>query len=332
MLGNNHLSKKFVTNIFSSEIELELTLELYWNDERLNVTDCDGFIDNSTLQRIWTPRPDIFHKSFIEKIKRIGGTTDFFSADPEDFYWYLELYVGIQCQFAFAFYPFDTHSCNVIFTSFFHTNQIVEYSSWELIDESEEIQHALKYDVEYNKIMDDMFREVLNYSTCGFNVKLTRHLEAAFINKFMPSFMIVMIAFCRYQIPNDRVVTQMKYFTYFSFWIPPSSSIPGRMGLLITAYLVLTNMSTSTQEFDASIFTAMDAWFVACRLLVGAALFEFALLIKLISNENKIHPQQYGIQYEIDDRCRLYDKITFWAFSSSFILFAFVYGVICMSH
>ena len=62
------------------------------------------------------------------------------------------------------------------------------------------------------------------------------------------------------------------------------------MGLHITAFLVLTNMSTSAQEFDASIFAAMDAWFVAFRLLVVAALFEFALLIKLFSNENKVHP------------------------------------------
>ena len=103
------------------------------------------------------------------------------------------------------------------------------------------------------------------------------------------------------------------------------------MGLLITAYLVLTNMSTSTQEFDATIFTAMDAWFVACRLVVGAALFEFALLIKILSRVDKVNPN-HDIKGEIDNKCRKYDKVAFWAFSSLFILFALVYGVVCMSH
>ena len=198
MLSYDHMCKLILRNISSSEIELELTLMVYWNDERLNVTgNCDGFIDNSTLEKIWIPKPDIYHKSFIEKIERIGGTTDYFSADPSTLYWYLELYVGIQCPFDFSFYPFDTHQCNVLFTSFFHTDEVVNYTSWNLDDESKENQHALEYDVEYNMMTDG---DQYGYPTCGFTVKLKRHLEAAIINKFIPSFMIVMVAFCRYQV------------------------------------------------------------------------------------------------------------------------------------
>ena len=92
------------------------------------------------------------------------------------------------------------------------------------------------------------------------------------------------------------------------------------MGLLITAYLILTNMSISNHEFEASVFTAMDAWFVACRLLVGGALFEFALVIKL-STRAKVDQQQYSARIQIDDKYRLYDSIAFWAFSSVFIIF-----------
>ena len=205
MLGNDHLLNLYnLRSIFSSEIELELSVALYWSDERLNVTgNCTGFIDNSTLNRIWTPRPDIHHKSFIEKVERIGGTTDYFSADPDYFHWWLEIYVGIQCPFDFSFYPFDTHQCNVLFTSHFLTDQVVNYTAGDLIDDSMEIQHALKYDVEY-KMERDEDSLSYNYPTCGFNIKLTRHLEAAFINKFIPSFMTVMIAFCRYQVLNFR--------------------------------------------------------------------------------------------------------------------------------
>ena len=104
------------------------------------------------------------------------------------------------------------------------------------------------------------------------------------------------------------------------------------MGLLITAYLILTNMSTSTQEFDAHVFTAMDAWFVACRFLVVLALFEFTLLIKLLSGVEEGHPQRKDIKRELIGKCRLYDKIAFWLFISLYILFAFIYGTVCMFH
>ena len=178
---------------------------MYWKDERLNVTGyCDGFIDNSTLEKIWTPQPDVYHKSFIEKIERISGTTDYFSADPSTFHWYLELYVGIQCPFDFSFYPFDTHHCDMVFSSHFHTDQVVQYKSSELVDDSKEVQHALKYDVEYTLTIDDKYLYYYNHSTSGFSVTLTRHLAAAFINQFIPSFMVVMIAFCRYHIIHFR--------------------------------------------------------------------------------------------------------------------------------
>ena len=191
---------------FSSEIELELIVEFYWYDTRLNVTDCDGFIDKSTLQKIWTPQPDVLHKSFIEKVERIGGTTDYISADPDYLYWWLKLYVGIQCPFDFSFYPFDTHHCDVLFQSHVHTNKVVNYTSSDPYDESMEIQHALKYDVEY-KIQTNEEKLSYDYPTCGFTVKLSRHLQAALINKFIPSFMLVMISFCRYPIIHLRKMT-----------------------------------------------------------------------------------------------------------------------------
>ena len=101
------------------------------------------------------------------------------------------------------------------------------------------------------------------------------------------------------------------------------------MGLLITAYLILTNMSISNHEFEASVFTAMDAWFVVCRLLVGGALFEFALLIKL---SLKVDQKQNDIRGEFEKQCRVYDKIAFRAFNSALILFTLAYGIVCMSH
>ena len=184
-----------VRSSFSSEIELDIVLDVSWKDERLNITgNCNGFIDNSTLTRIWTPRTDIYHKSAIKIVDRIGATTDFYSADPDYIYWYLQLVLAVQCPFDFSFYPFDAQWCNVIFASHFHTDQVVQYSTWALNDDSKEIQQALKYGIQYEELPNDSY---YNYSTSGFKVKLSRHLTYALTNTFIPSFITVMIAFCR---------------------------------------------------------------------------------------------------------------------------------------
>ena len=122
----------------------------------------------------------------------------------------------------------------------------------------------------------------------------------------------------------------MKQQIRLSFWIPPTASIPGRMGLLITAYLILTNMATSARAFDAKVFTAMDAWFYACRFSVGAALLEFAMVIKMISKLPSEVDQEHSASAH--DRCRVYDNLAFWVFSVTFVVFCFAYGGICLSH
>ena len=70
---------------------------------------------------------------------------------------------------------------------------------------------------------------------------------------------------------------------YFRFWIAPKASIPGRSALLITSYLILTNMSVSAVDFDSPTFTAMGVWFYACQFFVGLAILEFFLVLRLDS-------------------------------------------------
>jgi hypothetical protein len=54
------------------------------------------------------------------------------------------------------------------------------------------------------------------------------------------------------------------------------------MGLLVTSYLVLINISAaSTQDFQMNVFTAMDAWLYGCKIFITAALFEFAWVLRL---------------------------------------------------
>ena len=194
------------SDIFSSQIELELTVSFEWHDSRLNITGhCEGFIDNETIDAIWIPRPYIPHLSHINTIGRLVGSTEFYYAVPDLLHWELELTVGLQCPFDFGFYPFDVQLCQVKFTSYFHTDEVVRYSTRRLQDLSARIQQSLEYDIQYEIISskDDLVHQYLScaeckYSASGFCVKLRRRWSTSIINLFIPSLITVMIAFCRY--------------------------------------------------------------------------------------------------------------------------------------
>ncbi len=53
------------------------------------------------------------------------------------------------------------------------------------------------------------------------------------------------------------------------------------MGLLVTSYLVLTNMGTSAKPFKTQVFTALDAWLYTCKLMVIGAIMEYGWILKM---------------------------------------------------
>ena len=110
------------------------------------------------------------------------------------FNWEIELVLRIQCPFDFSYYPFDNQECSVKFASYFHTDDVIKYITWQLEDISGTIQQALEYDIKYKIIssQNDLKHKYFtckecNYSVSGFNVKLNRKLGPAFINIYIPS-------------------------------------------------------------------------------------------------------------------------------------------------
>ena len=97
-------------------------------------------------------------------------------------------------------------------------------------------------------------------------------------------------------------------------------------------------MSSSAKTFDTSVFTAMDAWFDTCRVLIGGALFEYAFIIRLSQN-SKANAARVGMPSRknvkngkpTEERCKTYDRSAFTLFNSIFLVFCVVYGTICLS-
>ena len=79
-----------------------------------------------------------------------------------------------------------------------------------------------------------------------------------------------------YYLPSGLFVV----VSWVSFLIPPEV-VPGRMALLITLFLVLTNIFNTITNISPNVegMTAISSWMIACMFFVFLALLEYALIL-----------------------------------------------------
>ena len=78
-------------------------------------------------------------------------------------------------------------------------------------------------------------------------------------------------------------------------------TLPGRMALLVTLFLVLVNIfnNVTTNTPKAEGLTAIEAWMLACILFVFAALAEYAAILFHKMNLMIGHKKQSKQTYEV---------------------------------
>ena len=163
----------------------------------------------------------------------------------------------------------------------------VVFKSGRLVDQTGATRSSLEYEVEYRTLpegtveVDDLFPDEA-FAVAGFTVALRRSVLSHVMNTFLPSLLMVITASVRSVLNQDIYPMSNKARSIkrsqrtngnsaipfrsgatdvtFSFWIP-STSIPGRMGLLVTSYLVLINIAAGNSDrYRLDAFTAVDAW------------------------------------------------------------------------
>ncbi len=71
------------------------------------------------------------------------------------------------------------------------------------------------------------------------------------------------------------------------------------MGLLVTSYLVLTNMGNNAKPFKTQVFTALDAWLYACKLMVICGILEYGWILRMKNSAlgRKVGGQGFILKY-----------------------------------
>ena len=318
-----------ITKIDDNEnsVSLMLTLIAWWNDTRLlDPNDkCNYKLEESAVKKIWQPTFYLLNaKSMESKPSAMYDTSNFVYVAFGGFVRIWDLDLTIYCDFDFSYYPLDDHVCkfrlahveldiNVVVVDF-------DKSYEEDFSIAKTLQRELQYKLEYAK-MSDSDKQIefhgMTYSVNGFNILLERKLTPYILNVYLPSTVLVIVSWISFQIPTD--------------------TIPGRMALLVTCYLVLANIgngarSKAPANGDA---TLADVWLQFCMVFVALALFEYAFLLVIIrrSKYKRVESEMYeNGQNDVTLKTspvykivKLTDDVSTIAFPVVFVFFALIY-------
>ena len=108
-----------------------------------------------------------------------------------------------------------------------------------------------------------------------------------------------------YYLPTGMFVS----VSWVSFLIPPDA-VPGRIGLLVTLFLVATNIFNTIIDVSPNTegMTAISSWMIAYMFFVFLALLEYAIILYflLTRNVDKLKKKRNELLIIHDDDCFLY--------------------------
>ena len=114
--------------------------------------------------------------------------------------------------------------------------------------------------------------------------------------------------------------------------------VPGRLGLLVTLYLILTNVYNSVEAPKSRGFSYIEVWLVGMQIPILVAICEYVILLatKKYGNHHtcSIQPKvvqvglkskQFDIESDFDNIAKKGDKWTFIASSFFIMIFTTIY-------
>jgi gamma-aminobutyric acid receptor subunit alpha len=220
-------------------ISLEFHPQLVWADNRIvtNFTEQEKksgkVLNNVNLEYIW--KPDLLIEnlcefklhSVLEDLSGLAiGNGLALGLKNETVIWYeFSAKAVIYCNFDFLRYPMDNQQCNftigttypakgtIIFT--FHASSVFNFGK--------ATQNTDDFDLD----IEDVNSNMENNTKFGFTIKMSRKLQPFIMECYLPCIAIVIVSQISFLIPLDAV--------------------PGRVALLVTQFLTLTNINVHQQ-------------------------------------------------------------------------------------
>ena len=256
-----------------------------WYEPRININETSIRWKNRAIQiegesylsvpiddmgYFWIPDPEVYWIKRYQSQTILRPAANLRISRNKLFRYMTRVEVALTCQMNFENYPFDSQICPFRIGSFNDPHQIVNCTS--KFTYYTELQRTQQYTITVSDLLPE--EHILSFgghlwATCGFNIVLKRKKLQIFFHMYLPSMLLVIVSWVSFLVDPDIV--------------------PGRLGLIVTIFLVLVNIFIGVQR-DTPKSTglhAADVFLVVCFVEVFATFIEYSLVLYGFGKERK---------------------------------------------
>ena len=224
-------------------------------------------------KKLWFPILD--YNMMLENV-RLNPNIYFWLISTNSTFEYMEeIQITIGCNFTFSSYPFDSHFCNLTFTTRDHIaesalleNTMLWYfaifKNEEIIDSLDDlmvIETMTPFRFKIRQIEPFLWTyRGFTSSASGLSLELTRKSTVVLLNEFfIPTGTFAIVSMASFLIDRNNV--------------------PGRMGLIVTLLLISSNVYNNVQAPSSRGFSYIEVWILGSQVPILFALLEYALIL-----------------------------------------------------
>ena len=265
----------------SHTVKLMVQMTSKWEDNRLNFPGLTQrqmkFNLEHHLPEIWVP--EIFYSNSVKVETDDKMTSLEYAYWPGNKNWFLYtrlIRAEFSCAMEFESYPFDSQLCVWNLRNLHgRINQVKlnppklysgPNNTETLVNQTANLNTTnAAFDIQIQPLMSsqEVFR-TQNFSQARIEIQLTRKLSGTF--KLIGSYYLPTLLYSSLSL--------------FSFAIQPET-VPGRMGMLVTLFLIVTNVYSSVDAPSKRGFSYIEKWYLCVLSPIVLALIEYGILLSI---------------------------------------------------
>ncbi|XP_040574738.1 pH-sensitive chloride channel 2 [Lepeophtheirus salmonis] len=255
---------------YKQMITLKIKVGIRWTDSRLrfNVSSQGRIkVDTDEFRSlIWFPQLVVYNLDMFEPMFGAFYKDEMLMIlNNEELCHEARIYTRISCPMNFDKFPFDSQECYFQIGSKIPNTHIsfnLEYlNGFKNGSTFSEYSMKLSPLPKLKKQMTEINSSFQFHDVTGFILLLSRNPKSYVINYFFPSGLFVVVSWISLVIPPD--------------------SIPARIALIFTTFIVLVNISITISATSplSSKMNSIQVWILVCLVFVAATVIEYSIIL-----------------------------------------------------
>ena len=287
-------------------------IALSWVDPRLKLPNITlGGIDQTQLlDAVWIPNTGFDNSVQVKSISNMKLTGKKLFTSHSHLTIIDTLAIRFECKMNFAEFPFDQQNCAFEVTGGFSSAKVVLN------------QISLSTRQGPNIIETSSPNGVTTFNSSGlpFEVQLKTPKPSLIVTSYGGNMQRVTLDFhlsrkseefhkllCSYFVPSGAFA----FLSLFSFFIKPEV-VPGRMGMLVTVFLIVISLYKTVKGPSDREFGYLDMWYIGVQVPILFALLEYGLILAVLKyKEGHEEIVLWGKARKINDMLKKVDLVSF---------------------